>query len=193
MFTMRCFVGYCAMVTSCKALFFHPLQLHRFYMKSKRRAQSHHKHWRTSEVQYINSIVWGTLREISPGVTVLIMHILTNRVSNSPHTRETPVKKLKIHRMQGNYCKNVIFHAPHHYPFLLSIRRLLCVTSVWREPGGKELHGILHIVPSSCRGTELLVNLDILLEETAHSSPSDYPGSQGKARTLQIQAEILRL
>lgn len=82
---------------------------------------------------------------------------------------------------------------PHHYTLLLSNGPPLCVTSVWRDPGGKELHGILQTVPTSRRGTVLLVNLDILLQEIAHSSPSGCPYSQGKARTLQIQAEILHL
>lgn len=82
---------------------------------------------------------------------------------------------------------------PHHYTLLLSTGPLFCVTNVWRDPGGKELHGILQTVPPSCTGTVLLVNLDILLQEIAHSSPSGSPYSQGTARTLQTQAEILHL
>lgn len=111
------------------------------------------------------------------------------------HMRETPVKnkKKKITIYKGMIVKIVIFHAPHCYIFLLSSGPLLCVRSVCRDPGGKELHGILQTVPPSCRGTVLLVNLDILLQEIAHSSPSGYPYPQGKGRTLPTQAESLHL
>lgn len=158
MFTMCCFVGYCAMVTSCKALLFHPLQLHWFMWKLKEGPRVIIR--RRSEVQYIKYIAWGTLQEMSPGVTVLILYIKKKHVSNLPYEKNSCKTKIIIDK--GIIVKIVIFHAPHCYIFLLSSGPLLCVRSVWRDPGGKEFHGILPTVPPSCRGTVLLVNLDIL-------------------------------
>lgn len=128
MFTMCCFVGYCAMVTSCKALVFHPLQLHWFYIKSKRRAQSPHEHWRRSEVQYIKYIAWGTLQEMSPGVAGFILYI-KQATFQICHMRETPVKN-KIIPYKGIIVKMVIFFL---CPSLLYISFKLWTTSLCKK------------------------------------------------------------
>lgn len=108
---MCCFVGYYAMVTSCKALVFHPLWLHWFYKKSKRRAQSHHKHWRRTDVQYIKYIAWETLQEMSPGLTAFIWY-KKQAMFQIQHMRETPFKKKKNHHIWRNYCKNCGLSCP---------------------------------------------------------------------------------
>lgn len=89
--------------------FFHPLQLHWFYMKFKRRAHSHHKHWRRSEASYINYIVWRILQEMSPGMTVLIL-CLKQTMFHIHHERNS-CKNKKFTIYKGIIVKIVICHA----------------------------------------------------------------------------------